>query len=124
MNERLGAFVPAAGHLPHAGRAPRREPPRAIGSRLHQPSTRGGRHVAGLKPASWTYAEEFVAEDEVLAKARAHAEEVGAAAVGAGAGAALRLLASLLEARAVVEIGTGTGVSGSGCCAACAPTAS
>jgi predicted O-methyltransferase YrrM len=68
--------------------------------------------VAPMKPASWTYAEEYVAEDEVLAKARAHSEEVGATAVGAGAGAALRLIASLLEARAVVEIGTGTGVSG------------
>ncbi len=68
--------------------------------------------VAPMKPASWTYAEEYVAEDEILAKARAHSEEVGATAVGAGAGAALRLLASLLEARAVVEIGTGTGVSG------------
>ena len=68
--------------------------------------------VAPMKPASWTYAEEYVAEDEILAKARAHSEEVGATAVGSGAGAALRLLASLLEARAVVEIGTGTGVSG------------
>jgi predicted O-methyltransferase YrrM len=65
-----------------------------------------------MKPASWTYAEEYVAEDEILAKARAHSEEVGATAVGSGAGAALRLIASLLEARAVVEIGTGTGVSG------------
>jgi predicted O-methyltransferase YrrM len=68
--------------------------------------------VAPMKPASWTYAEEYVAEDEILAKARAHSEEVGATAVGSGAGAALRLIASLLEARAVVEIGTGTGVSG------------
>ena len=32
--------------------------------------------------------------------------------IGSGAGAALRFLASVLEARAVVEIGTGTGVSG------------
>ena len=32
--------------------------------------------------------------------------------IGSGGGAALRFLASLLEARAVVEIGTGTGVSG------------
>jgi len=68
--------------------------------------------VAPLKPASWTYAEEYVAEDEILAKARAHAEEVGATAIGSGAGAALCLLASVIEARAVVEIGTGCGVSG------------
>ncbi|GAB3265344.1 O-methyltransferase [Alteromonas gracilis] len=32
--------------------------------------------------------------------------------IGAGAGAALGFLASVLEARAVVEVGTGTGVSG------------
>lgn len=32
--------------------------------------------------------------------------------IGSGAGAALRFLASVLDARAAVEIGTGTGVSG------------
>jgi len=32
--------------------------------------------------------------------------------IGSGGGAALRFLASVLDARAVVEIGTGTGVSG------------
>lgn len=32
--------------------------------------------------------------------------------IGAGGGAVLRFLASLLDARAVVEVGTGTGVSG------------
>lgn len=67
---------------------------------------------AGLKPASWAYAEEFVAEDEVLAGARARAVEVGVAPIGPGGGAALRFLAAVAEARAVVEIGTGTGVSG------------
>jgi predicted O-methyltransferase YrrM len=66
-------------------------------------------HVSG---ASWSYAEEFVAEDEVLAAARDRAAEVGVTPIGSGAGAALRFLASVLEARAVVEIGTGTGVSG------------
>lgn len=65
-----------------------------------------------LKPASWTYSEEFVAEDEILAAARSRAEEVGVVPIGPGAGAALRFLASVLDARAVVEIGTGTGVSG------------
>ena len=64
------------------------------------------------KPASWAYAESFVAEDEVLANARARATEVGVVPIGAGGGAALRFLASVLEARAVVEVGTGTGVSG------------
>ncbi|WP_373994730.1 O-methyltransferase [Nocardioides sp. LS1] len=65
-----------------------------------------------MKPASWSYAEGFVAEDEVLAAARARAEEVGVVAIGSGGGAALRFLAAVLDARAVVEIGTGTGVSG------------
>jgi predicted O-methyltransferase YrrM len=65
-----------------------------------------------MLPASWSYAEDFVGEDEVLAAARARAEEVGVVPVGPGAGAALRFLASVLDARAVVEIGTGTGVSG------------
>ncbi len=65
-----------------------------------------------IKPSSWSYAESFVAEDDVLAAARARAEEVGVVSIGSGGGAALRFLASVLEARAVVEIGTGTGVSG------------
>jgi predicted O-methyltransferase YrrM len=68
--------------------------------------------ATGLKPASWTYAEEFVREDEVLADARARAEEVGVVPIGSGGGAALRFLAAVTESRAVVEIGTGTGVSG------------
>lgn len=65
-----------------------------------------------IAPTSWTYAEDYVAEDEVLAAARARADEVGVVAIGSGGGAALRLLAAVIEARAVVEIGTGTGVSG------------
>jgi predicted O-methyltransferase YrrM len=48
----------------------------------------------------------------VLAGARTRAEEVGVVPIHSGGGAALRFLASVLEARAVVEIGTGTGVSG------------
>ena len=65
-----------------------------------------------MKPASWTYAEEFVGEDDVLTAARARAKEVGVSPIGNGGGAALRFLAAVTEARAVVEIGTGTGVSG------------
>ena len=65
-----------------------------------------------ITPASWAYAEEFVAEDEHLAAARSRAEEVGVVGIGTGGGAALRFLASLIQASSVVEIGTGTGVSG------------
>ena len=68
--------------------------------------------VTPPKSATWSYAEGFVEEDDVLAAARARAEEVGAVAIGSGGGAALRFLASVIEARAVVEIGTGAGVSG------------
>jgi predicted O-methyltransferase YrrM len=65
-----------------------------------------------LSSASWSHAEAYVAEDDVLAAARSRAEEVGVVPIGPGGGAALRFLASVLDARAVVEIGTGTGVSG------------
>lgn len=65
-----------------------------------------------IKPASWSYSEGYVAEDEILAAARARAEEMGVVPIGSGAGAALRFVASAIDARAVVEIGTGTGVSG------------
>jgi len=66
----------------------------------------------GMKPASWSYAEDFVAEDDVLTAARGRAHEVGVTPIGPGGGAALRFFCSLVDARAVVEIGTGTGVSG------------
>ncbi len=60
--------------------------------------------------ASWTYTEDFVPEDEVLATARAKADELGCVPVKPGAGAALRLLAATIGARSVVELGTGAGV--------------
>ncbi|MFB9767476.1 O-methyltransferase [Nocardioides kongjuensis] len=65
-----------------------------------------------INATSWTFADTYVGEDDVLAAARTRAEEVGVTPIGAGTGATLRFLAAALEARAVVEIGTGTGVSG------------
>ena len=65
-----------------------------------------------INATSWTFADGYVAEDEVLAAARSRSEEVGVSPIGAGGGAALAFLAAVIEARAVVEIGTGTGVSG------------
>ncbi len=62
--------------------------------------------------ASLAFTEGYLAEDEHLAEARRRAEEVGVSPVGPAGGAALRFLASVLDARAVAEIGTGTGVSG------------
>jgi predicted O-methyltransferase YrrM len=63
-------------------------------------------------PATWAYAENFVQEDDVLARARARAGELGFSAIHPGAGATVGVIAATLSARAVVEIGTGTGVSG------------
>jgi predicted O-methyltransferase YrrM len=64
------------------------------------------------KTPSWHYAEEFLAEDDVLLRARERADQLGCVPVMPGAGAALAVLAAALRARAVVEIGTGAGVSG------------
>ncbi len=76
------------------------------------PLPEGDTISTGLKPASWAYAEEFVAEDEALANARSRSSEVGVSPIGSGGGAALRFLAAVTQARNVVEVGTGTGVSG------------
>jgi predicted O-methyltransferase YrrM len=58
------------------------------------------------------YVDGYLAEDEVLAAARARARAAGCGAVSNAAGAALRFLATTLRAKAVVEVGTGAGVSG------------
>lgn len=57
-----------------------------------------------------SYAEGFIAEDDVLLAARARGVEVGARDVSPGTGAYLRFLAHLISAQAVVEVGTGSGV--------------
>lgn len=67
---------------------------------------------AMLDLRSLAYAESFHPEDEVMTAARARAAELGCVPIGSGGGATLRLLASVISARAVVEVGTGTGVSG------------
>jgi predicted O-methyltransferase YrrM len=58
------------------------------------------------------YVEGFLAEDEVLATARARGVELGCPPIGVAAGGALQFVAAALRARAVVEVGTGAGVSG------------
>jgi predicted O-methyltransferase YrrM len=57
-----------------------------------------------------TYCETFVAEDDVLVKARARGVEVGARDISSGTGAFLHFLAHLISAQSVVEVGTGSGV--------------
>lgn len=74
--------------------------------------SRGDAIIAGMKPATWAYSENFVTEDQVLLDARARAKDLPAVPIGAGGGATLRFLAASLHAKAVVEIGTGCGVSG------------
>lgn len=58
------------------------------------------------------YVEGYLPEDEATISARERGEELGCPAIRPEAGAALRFLASVLQARAVVEVGTGVGVSG------------
>ena len=61
---------------------------------------------------SLEYVESYVGEDEHLAAGRRRADEVGVVPIGSAGGAALKFLASIIDAKAVAEIGTGTGVSG------------
>lgn len=65
-----------------------------------------------MRPGTWTYAEEFVTEPDIIEQARHRGEELGCTPVGTGTGAALRMLAASAGARSVIEIGTGAGVSG------------
>lgn len=67
---------------------------------------------AYLNSSSLAYAENFLAEDEVTAAARARGAELGCTPIGRAGGATLRLLATLVSAKSVVEVGTGAGVSG------------
>ncbi|SDM15922.1 Predicted O-methyltransferase YrrM [Nonomuraea maritima] len=62
--------------------------------------------------ATLAYAEQFHLEDEVLHAARQRGLEMGAAPILPGGGAALCFLATVVNAKSVVEIGTGCGVSG------------
>ncbi|KGN33654.1 methyltransferase [Knoellia sinensis KCTC 19936] len=69
--------------------------------------------MSTLKPASWSYAEDFVPEPEVIEQARARGLAFDSAMpVGTGAGAALRMLAAAIAAKHVIEVGTGSGTSG------------
>jgi predicted O-methyltransferase YrrM len=65
-----------------------------------------------LNLTSLSYAESFVAEDDVLIGARERARELGCVPIGPAGGATLRVLAAATGARSVVEVGTGSGVSG------------
>ena len=62
--------------------------------------------------ANARFVRETVVEPTAIARARAHAIELGAAPVSAPVGAQLSVLAAATAARSIVEIGTGAGVSG------------
>ncbi|MBU6144641.1 MAG: O-methyltransferase [Acidobacteria bacterium] len=64
------------------------------------------------KITSWKFAEDYIEEPQVIARARARAEELGIESVTPSVGAHLSLLVNATNAKAVVEVGTGAGVSG------------
>ncbi len=64
------------------------------------------------KISSWKFAEDFIAEPQVMRDARGRAEEFGVECITPAVGAHLALVASAINAKAIVEAGTGTGVSG------------
>ncbi len=62
--------------------------------------------------ANHRFAEEATDEPEVIARARAHALELGAAPISAAVGAQCAVIAATSAATSIIEIGTGAGVSG------------
>lgn len=90
------------------GARPLRTPPTRV--RATATTERGpARRPAEGPDRERAYAERFIAEDEVLAAARARSVERGLVPVGTGAAAALTFLAATVRARSAVEIGTGLG---------------
>ncbi|BBX72521.1 O-methyltransferase [Mycobacterium shinjukuense] len=78
-----------------------------------------GREASGPAPsqapsaeALFAHAEESIAEDAILTRARERAMDSGAGAVTPAVGALLSLLTKLSGGKAVAEVGTGAGVSG------------
>jgi predicted O-methyltransferase YrrM len=64
------------------------------------------------KISSWKYTEEFHQEPEVIARARARADEMGIESITPSVGSLLAVLVASTNAKAIVEVGTGAGVSG------------
>ncbi|MBW1638528.1 O-methyltransferase [Microbacterium resistens] len=62
--------------------------------------------------ANARFVREAIVEPDAIARARAHARELGAAPISAAVGAECAVLAATVAARSIVEIGTGAGVSG------------
>ena len=64
------------------------------------------------KISSWKFTEDFHQEPEVIARARARAEEMGIESITPSVGSVLAVLVASMNAKAIVEVGTGAGVSG------------
>lgn len=64
------------------------------------------------KTTSWSYAEAYPREDEVLLRARERATALNIRSVTPGVAAALTVLTAAAKPRSAVEVGTGAGVSG------------
>lgn len=62
--------------------------------------------------ANARFIRESIVEPASIARARAHAVELGAAPISAAVGSQIAVLAAATNARSIVEIGTGAGVSG------------
>ncbi|MFJ4173796.1 O-methyltransferase [Microbacterium sp. NPDC089696] len=62
--------------------------------------------------ANARFLRESIVEPSSIARARAHAVELGAAPISAALGSQIAVLAAATGARSIVEIGTGAGVSG------------
>lgn len=62
--------------------------------------------------ANARFIRESIIEPDAIARARAHALELGAAPISAAVGAQIAVLAAATGAKSIVEIGTGAGVSG------------
>ncbi|KRA23781.1 methyltransferase [Microbacterium sp. Root61] len=66
----------------------------------------------GDQDANYRFAAEATVEPEHIARARAHAMELGANPISAPVGAQIAVLSAASQALNIVEIGTGAGVSG------------
>ena len=62
--------------------------------------------------ANARFIRESIVEPSPIARARAHAVELGASPISAAVGSQIAVLAAATGARSIVEIGTGAGVSG------------
>ncbi|WP_308465384.1 O-methyltransferase [Rathayibacter soli] len=64
------------------------------------------------KDKNWKFANDIIAESEVIARARVQSIELGINPIGAAIGAQAAVVVAATGASNVVEIGTGVGVSG------------